>query len=180
MRCALCVQASIRYGCAICRPTHHHGRRKVYSDWGACCALIAATAKEPRCQMPLLLADVRSFWEIARGVVVKTEAQLVAAHPSSRHGYLIRAMPQRSTPGTEVRVLALADSESAEGTPPCPGLSYPRSPCSPTIPPHHQTLLRPDLLHTSASSPHQSGNRCYAPVSVRPESPSNWSVVASM
>jgi hypothetical protein len=58
-------------------------------------------------------------------------------------------MPQRWTPGTEVTILVLANPESVEGwigfpegTPPRPGLLYQlRSPCSPTAPPYHQTLL---------------------------------------
>lgn len=116
---------------------------------GACCVLIAATAKEPRRQIPPLLADGRCFWEIAAGVVAKPEARFVAVHRSSRLEYLIRAMPQRWTPGTEMTILVLVNPESVEGwigfpegTPPCPGLSYQlRSPCSPTAPPHHQTLL---------------------------------------
>jgi hypothetical protein len=109
--------------------------------------------------MSLLLVDVRCFWEIALGVVAKPEAHrlgLVAAHLSSRLGYLIREMPQRWMLGSEVKILALAGPESAErwigfpeGTPPsCPGLSYPhRSPCSPTVPPRRQ--IPPLLLDLS-------------------------------
>ena len=153
------MQTSIRQGSAICRPTHHHRRRKVHPDRGACCVLIAATAKVPRCQMSLPLVDVRCFSEIVPEVVAKLEDHqvgLVVAHLSSRRGYPIHEMPQRWTLGTEVRISALAGPEFAEGwigfpkgTPPsCPGLSYPhRSPCSPTVPPHRQ--IPPLLLDLS-------------------------------
>jgi hypothetical protein len=158
------MQDSIRQGSTLCRPTHHHRRRKVPSDWGgACCVPIAATTeKVPRCQRSLLLVDVRSFWEIA-AVVVKPEVHplgLVVAHLSPQHGYLIHAMRQRSMPGSGLRILALAGSESAEGSigfPEVnprshPGLLYLRhSPYLPTFPPHHLILplLRDLSTHIS-------------------------------
>src|SRR6266852_5653545 len=145
------MQDSIRLGSTLCRPTHHHRRRIVHSDWGgACCVPIAATtAKVPRCQRSLPLVDVQSFWEIA-AVVVKQEVHLfglVVAHLSPRHGYLIHAMRQHWMPGTGMRILALAGSESWIGFPKVnppsrPGLSYRRrSPYLPTSPPHRLTLL---------------------------------------
>jgi hypothetical protein len=131
---------------------------------GACCVPIAATTeKVPRCQRSLLLVDVRSFWEIA-AVVVMPEVHplgLVVAHLSPQHGYLIHAMRQRSMPGSGLRILALAGSESAEGSigfPEVnprshPGLLYlHHSPYLPTFPPHHLTLplLRDLSTHISA------------------------------
>lgn len=191
------MQDSTRQGSALCGPTHHHRRCKVHSDLGgACCVPIAATTtKALRCQRSLLLVDVRRFWEIAAGVVAKSEAHpfgFVARHLSPQRGYLIHAMRQRWMPGTGVRVLALAGSESAEGwigvpgvNPPSrPGLSYlRRSPYFPTFPPHRLTLplLRDLSTHISAklTYPAMPPGGYHVPVSCRPESPSSWSVVAS-
>jgi hypothetical protein len=155
------MQDSTRHGSTLCRPTHHHRRRKR----GCCVPIAATTAKEPRCQRSLLLVDVRSFWEIADGVVAKSEAHpfgFVVAHLSPRHGYLIHAMRQGWMPGTGVRTLALAGSEFAEnwiGFPEVnpttrPGLSYlRRSPYSPTFPPHRLILPLLRDLSTHISNP---------------------------
>ena len=178
------MQHSIRQGSTLCRPTHHHRRRKVHSDWeGACCVPIAATtAKVPRCQRSLLLGDVRSFWEIAV-VVVKPGVHpfgLAVAHLSLRHEYLIHAMRQRWMPGTGVRILDLAISESAEGwigfpgvnQSSRPGLSYPhRSPYLPTFPPHHLTLPLLRDLSTHISVKPTSTWQCYRAVSRTCECP---------
>jgi len=138
-------------GRAILTPTHHHRRKRtVFHLPTACCVFTDVTAMGPRCQMSLLLAHVTSLWEIVPEVVVNPGAQReVAAHLSFQHEYLVHASLQDWTPGSEMKVLrpAWVEGWMCRRTPSDPGPSYLRRfPCSPTVPPHHQTAhLRPDL-----------------------------------
>jgi hypothetical protein len=145
------------------------------------------------------LADVLRFWGIVPGVAVKPEVHRsghVAVHLNLLHGYLVPALRRHWQRDSEMTVHDPPMAGPAENLTdslmknplPCLGLSYPRhSRSSSIVPPRRRTVpLHPGLSATNTSgvvaltySSNHDAQRDFAPVSLRPESPSNSSVVAS-